>query len=104
MIGWVEKDGDLPGSVMEAVRNTPVGEISRPVQSPLGVHLVYVHRSEPGKLTFDQLADRAQLQRDAADALFNALLAQQRAAKVNWFIPALRPPPEFPLIPGGSEQ
>ena len=99
MVGWVEKDGDLPGAVMAAVRKTEVGDISQPVQSPLGIHLVFVHRAEPGKLTFDDLTDQAQLRRDAADALFNALVANQRDAKITWFIRALQPPPTVSIIP-----
>jgi parvulin-like peptidyl-prolyl isomerase len=98
-VGWVEKDGDLPSSVMAAVRETKPGEISEPVQSPLGMHLVLVHQFEPGNLEFDDLTDQAQLRRDAADALFDALIAQQRDAKVTWFVPALRPPPTIPIIP-----
>ena len=84
---------------MAAVRQTKPGEISEPVRSPLGMHLVYVHRAEAGKLTFDDLTDQAQLRRDAADALFDALVAQQKSAKVTWFVRALRPPPSIPIIP-----
>lgn len=91
-VGLVEKDGDLPKSVMQAVRNTPAGQISQPVRSPLGLHMLYVHRIEAGNRTFDQLADQAQLRRDAADALFDALVATQSHAKVDWFVPSLRPP------------
>jgi peptidyl-prolyl cis-trans isomerase C len=99
MVGWVEKDGDLPSAVMAAVRKTEVGNISEPVQSPLGMHLVYVHRAEAGKLTFDELTDQAQLRRDAADALFDALVAKQRGAKITWFVGALRPPQSVNIIP-----
>lgn len=99
MVGWVEKDGDLPSSVMAMVRQTGDGQISDVVRSPLGLHLLYVHRSQAGDLTFDDLTDRAQLQRDAANALFDALVAAQRDAKVAWFVDALRPPPSVQLIP-----
>lgn len=99
MVGWVEKDGDLPGSVMAAIRKTEVGQISDPARSPLGVHLVYVHRAEVGNLSFDDLTDQAQLRRDAADALFQALVAQQRAANVTWFVGALRPPASVSIVP-----
>jgi parvulin-like peptidyl-prolyl isomerase len=99
MVGWVEKDGDLPSAVMAAIRNTEVGNISQPVQSPLGMHLAYVHRAEAGKLTFDELTDQAQLRRDAADALFDALIAKQSGAKITWFIAALRPPQSVSIIP-----
>ena len=99
MVGWVEKDGDLPSAVMAAIRNTEAGNISAPVQSPLGMHLVYVHRAEAGKLTFDELTDQAQLRRDAADALFDALVAKQNGAKITWFVPALRPPQSVSIFP-----
>jgi hypothetical protein len=99
MVGWVEKAGDLPSSVMDAVRATKAGTISSPVRSPLGLHLVFVHRNEPGNLTFDDLTDQAQLRRDAANALFDALVAQQRDAKVTWFVGALKPPQSVSIVP-----
>lgn len=99
MVGWVEKAGDLPSSVMDAVRATKVGTISKPIRSPLGLHLVLVHRMQPGNLTFDDLTDQAQLRRDAADALFQALVARQRDAKVKWFVDALRPPQSISIVP-----
>lgn len=99
MVGWVEKDGDLPSNVMAAVRTTDAGQVSDPVKSPLGLHLVLVHRYEPGKLEFEELEDQAQLRRDAANELFNSLVRRQADAKITWFIGALRPPPTVPLIP-----
>ncbi len=99
MVGWVENDGDLPASVMAAVRTTAVGQVSAPVRSPLGMHLLLVHQTEPGKLSFDDLTDVAQLRRDATDALFDALVARQRGAKVTWFVAALKPPPSVALFP-----
>lgn len=99
MVGWVEKDGDLPSSVMAAIRKSNVGEITPPVQSPLGIHMVYIHRAEAGDITFDQLADQAQLRRDATDALFDALVAKQRGAKIAWFIRSLQPPANIQIIP-----
>ena len=99
LVGWVENDGDLPSSVMAVIRNLEPGQISRPARSPLGMHLLYVHRKEAGKLTYEGLTDQAQLRRDAANALFDALVARQRDAKVAWFIKALRPPKNVPVIP-----
>lgn len=98
-LGWVEQDGDLPAVVMEAIRDTSAGNISGPVQSPLGLHLVLVQDVEAGQLSFDQLSDHSQLRRDAADALFETLVRRQADAKIVWFIPALKPPPGVSLIP-----
>ena len=98
-VGWVQNDGDLPGSVMQAIRNTKPGAIAGPVRSPLGLHLVFVHQQEAGKLGFDGLTDQAQLRRDAANALFDALIMQQADAKISWFVAALKPPATVPIIP-----
>ncbi len=98
-VGWVEKDGDLPSAVMKVVRETKPGQLSKAVQSPLGMHLVFVHQYEPGKMTFGDLTDQAQLRRDATNALFDALVKKQSSAKVVWFISALKPPASMQLIP-----
>ena len=103
MVGWVEKEGDLPASVMNAVRETEPGDVSQPVRSPLGMHLVFVHDSQAGKLTFDELSDQSQLRRDAADALFDTLVRRQSDAKIVWFIGALKPPPGIDIIPADEQ-
>lgn len=102
-LGWVEKDGDLPRSVMNRVRETPPGQVSDPIQSPLGLHVVFVHQVEAGTRTFDDLVDQSQLRRDAADALFQTLVKSQADAEVVWFVQALRPPPgSLPASPDSS--
>lgn len=98
-VGWVSKDGDLPSAVMAVVRTTQVGELSKPIRSPLGMHLVFVHQAEKNQIAFDDLADQSQLRRDASNALFDALIARQKDAKVTWFINSLRPPPEISILP-----
>ena len=98
-VGWVEKDGDLPKSVMQAIRNAKPGDVAGPVRSPLGVHLVLIHDEEEGKLQFEDLTDQAQLRRDAANALFDALISQQADAKISWFVSKLKPPASIPIVP-----
>ncbi|QDT09322.1 peptidylprolyl isomerase [Planctomycetes bacterium K23_9] len=98
-IGRVQSNGDLPGSVMAAVRSTPVGKVSEPVQSPLGLHVVFVHDHEKSESGFEDLTDQSQLRRDATDALFGQLVGQQKDAKISWYIPALKPPANVNLIP-----
>jgi parvulin-like peptidyl-prolyl isomerase len=95
-IGWVGERGDLPEDVMAAIRRLGRGEISDPVVTPLGVHLVLLHDHQVGHGTFDELTDRAQLRRDAANALFDSLLDQQRGARVLWHDESLRPPVAWP--------
>jgi parvulin-like peptidyl-prolyl isomerase len=98
-VGWVEKDGDLPSSVMAAVRSTMVGEFSQPIQSPLGMHLVLVHDSQTQQTRFEDLTDQSQLRRDASGVLFDSLLSRQKDAKVTWFIQELQPPPNVNIVP-----
>lgn len=101
-IGWVDEAGDLPLSVMAAVRRTAPGTVAKPVRSALGVHIVLVHRVEARPIPFQDLEDRSQLRRDAANALFQALVQSQRDAKVVWLISALAPPADVPVIPGDA--
>lgn len=95
-IGWVSAPGDLPQSVMNAVRSTPPKSVSTITQSPLGLHLIYVHAKSLSDLEFTDLADQGPLRRDAANTMFDALIkGQQRSqddVKVIWFIKALKPP------------
>lgn len=98
-VGWVEKDGDLPRSVMKVVRRTKVGAISPPVRSPLGLHTVFVHDFKASDLSFEDLTDQSQLRRDATDALFDQLVRQQKDAKISWYISGLKPPAGVSLIP-----
>lgn len=90
-IGWVTGQGDLPPEVMTTVRETPTGKISSPVRSKLGAHLILVHAIEPGDQTFDDLTDQAAIRRDAADALFEALVASQSKTNVQWFVGDYQP-------------
>lgn len=98
-VGWVEKDGDLPSSLMTVVRKMKTGELSKAIQSPLGIHLLFLHRYEPGELTFEDLTDLSQLRRDAANALFDALLRERSEAEVSWLVRALKPPAYVKMIP-----
>jgi parvulin-like peptidyl-prolyl isomerase len=98
-VGWVEKDGDLPSSVMSAVRAMETQTSSDVIRSPNGLHVVWVHDRQTSDLEFEDLVDQARLRRDASDALFHQLVRQQKDAKISWYIPALKPPQSVSLIP-----
>lgn len=91
-LGWVESDGDLPAGLMKEVRKLPVGSVSRPLRSPLGVHLLFLHELEKGSLTFEELTDISLLRRDAANAMFEALVESEAETEVVWHLDALKPP------------
>ncbi len=91
-IGWVSKPGDLPAAVMDAIRETEIAEVSKPVRSPLGFHLVLVHEKQVDQIPYERVSDLNPLRRDAANALFDGLVARQSGAKVTWYIKSLQPP------------
>ncbi|MGI9466999.1 MAG: peptidylprolyl isomerase [Rubripirellula sp.] len=98
-VGWVQKNGDLPGSLMTAIRKMKTGDVSAAIQSPLGIHLVLLHQVEAGNLQFEDLTDQSQLRRDAANALFDALLRERSEAQVSWLVRDLKPPANVKMIP-----
>ncbi|SRR6056297_86782 len=98
-LGWVGTQGDLPPVVMEQVIQAKPGQLAGPVQSPLGLHLLFVHERQGGSKTMSEMSDQASLRRDAADALFTALIRRQQNARVEWKNRELAPPNTVPIIP-----
>ncbi len=98
-VGWVQKNGDLPSSLMTVVRKMKTGEVSAAIQSPLGIHLILLHQVEAGDLQFEDLSDQSQLRRDAANALFDSLLRERSEAQVSWLVRDLKPPRDVKMIP-----
>ncbi|QEG43678.1 peptidylprolyl isomerase [Roseimaritima ulvae] len=98
-LGWVGGQGDLPPAVSEAVMAAKVGQVVGPIRSPLGLHLLYVQQRRDGQLSREQMPDQAGLRRDAAAAMFTALVRRQRDADVQWLDESLTPPAEAAVIP-----
>jgi parvulin-like peptidyl-prolyl isomerase len=84
---------------MAAIRKMKVGEVSAAIQSPLGIHLVFLHQIDAGDLEFEDLTDQSQLRRDAANALFDSLLRERSNAQVSWLVRDLKPPADVKMIP-----
>ena len=91
-VGWVRYAGDLPHRLMRRVYRMKEGQVSEPIRSSLGVHLILLHQYEPGDLTFDELTDLSRLRRDATDMLFEALVNGNNDARVVWHLEQYRPP------------
>jgi hypothetical protein len=91
-LGWVTSQGDLPSGLMAAIRHAELGSITPIVESPFGFHVALVKERKSRPVPYDQLEDRSQLRRDAADALFAALISRSANAEVRWLIERLRPP------------
>lgn len=90
-IGWVSRDGDLPTSVMKAVRQAGVGEVVGPVHSPLGQHVLLVRDTREVPMTWESITDRTGIQRDLTNDLFLDLVRRQQAVDVRYVDETLRP-------------
>jgi hypothetical protein len=83
-IGWVSRDGDLPGSVMQAIRRAKPNDVVGPIPSTVGLHLLLVHQTKEIAVTFETLTDHSQLRSDLAEALFLDLVQRQKSPKVRF--------------------
>lgn len=82
-LGWIDRDAPLVPEFMDALFALEGDEISEPVRSPFGYHLIQVterrtKESEPFEEVKERL--RARLQEERGRAQFEAWLEQQRAA------------------------
>jgi peptidyl-prolyl cis-trans isomerase C len=80
LFGW---RGKLPATVSQAAFRLKVGEISEPVVSPFGIHLIQVTERHPGDFSLEDvrpvILDRLSSQR------WTETLASERAtAKIEW--------------------
>ncbi|QDV67973.1 peptidyl-prolyl cis-trans isomerase SurA [Rosistilla carotiformis] len=84
-IGWIGADGDLPAVVAEAALAAEPSTLLPIIRSGLGLHLVYVHAKRTTGQRFADLTDQRRLRRDAADFLFEHLVARgQTLRDVRW--------------------
>ncbi|MBX3443661.1 MAG: peptidylprolyl isomerase [Planctomyces sp.] len=73
-LGFIHPRGDLPRAVAEAAFAIAVGDISEPVRSPFGVHLVLVERERPGELSLEDARP------DVYESLAGAMWSERTAA------------------------
>lgn len=74
-LGWVVREGPLAEVVSQAVFRLPLGEISQPIVSPHGVHLLTVLEETPGSRTYSDVVE--QVKRAAIQQLWEKILAQE---------------------------
>jgi parvulin-like peptidyl-prolyl isomerase len=53
-IGWIERHQPMPEAFSKAAFSLEVGELSPPVTTPLGVHLIQVTEAKPGERTWQE--------------------------------------------------
>jgi parvulin-like peptidyl-prolyl isomerase len=75
-LGWIHRDGPLTEALSQAAFRLSVGQVSPPIDSPHGVHLLTVLAEEPGELGFDQVQE--QVYQAALRDLWRTILEQER--------------------------
>jgi peptidyl-prolyl cis-trans isomerase C len=75
-VGFFPYRGLMADAFADAAFRLQIGQISQPVVSPFGVHLIQVTETKPGKKPFQQA--REKVRNDAASALYQSLVARQR--------------------------
>ncbi|QDT37440.1 peptidylprolyl isomerase [Stratiformator vulcanicus] len=75
-LGWISPFGDIPSAIAPAVFRLGAGEISEPLESPLGWHLVLVEQIEEGELSLEDV--RPIVRAELARQLRSQLVAEQR--------------------------
>src|SRR5690606_31104055 len=80
-VGYFGFRGTMPADFADAAFALPVGEISGPVESPLGVHLIEVTDERPGQLSLEDV--RPQILERISRDMWEARIAEDRpSAKI----------------------
>lgn len=56
-LGWLTFQGPMHPSFVQATFALKKGEVSEPVETPHGVHLIYVHDNKAGELPFERVIE-----------------------------------------------
>jgi parvulin-like peptidyl-prolyl isomerase len=82
-IGYITRRGEMDEAFSKAAFELPIGEISQPIVTPFGVHLITCTEVQPGNKTWSDARD---LLRDAAAArLYELRVAEARkSAKIEF--------------------
>lgn len=93
VLGWIERDHPMPETFSAAAFKLEVGELSAPVVTQSGIHLIQVLEIEPGSRMWEEVRDK--VTRAARIKLFHYL--SDRARKTATI--------EYPAaLPGDGEQ
>jgi parvulin-like peptidyl-prolyl isomerase len=84
-IGWITREGPMVDAFTKPVFAIAKGEVSKPVVTPFGVHLVKVLGVEPGAIGLD--AVRPRIEQLLAAKLIRDLVAQARSATPITYVP-----------------
>lgn len=77
-VGWITYDGPMSPRFCEAAMKLNTGDISSPVTTPFGVHLIKCLEIQSGKVRQEELQQR--VKEDATEFLFSSLSSKNRSA------------------------
>jgi hypothetical protein len=98
---WISRHEPMPEFFAQAAFRLATGEISPPVTSPLGVHLIQCVEIEPGQQTWQAVRD--ELMAAAREHLFESDVTQSGtppAVKYTGAVPHFRPGTRDVVVPG----
>jgi parvulin-like peptidyl-prolyl isomerase len=75
-IGWIQIDGPMPRSFTQAAFELSLGQISEPVSTRFGIHLIKCVEVKEGKLGWRDIID--EVKKSASRAYFDAIVKQHR--------------------------
>lgn len=76
-LAWISRHEPMPEFFGQAAFRLEAGEISPPVTSPLGVHLIQCIEIEPGKKTWEEVS--AEVKKSLTEQLFESLAANPKS-------------------------
>ncbi len=59
-LGWIERYRPMPESFSRVAFELPVGQVSEPVVTRIGIHLIQCVEEQPGQLTYEDVRDKVQ--------------------------------------------
>jgi parvulin-like peptidyl-prolyl isomerase len=89
-IGWISRGEPMPETFSKAAFNLQPGEISQPIVSPFGVHLIECLEIKPGGRTWKDA--KTELRHAVNQYLFDWIAKKQRAQAQIEFTGAIPPP------------
>jgi parvulin-like peptidyl-prolyl isomerase len=95
-LGWITRQGPMPDAFTRAAFGLRVGELSPPVVSHFGVHLIECREIEPGQTSWEDV--RGSLRTALAKDLFHRHAAQTRETATIHYGDAV-PRPAAPATP-----
>ena len=87
MIGWIERRKPMPQFFNDAAFGLKKGEVSQPIVSPLGVHLIRCDDVKPGRKTWKDV--RTELRKSISNYLFDWASNRQREKVKIKFMPGV---------------